>query len=114
MKDYLFLLRGGIPMANKSEAQQKAELQSWNSYMGDLQKKGKLVGGLPLVSGGKTVSSKKTSNEAVTSANEGIIGGYLIVKADSLDEAARIANTCPHISNEGNIEVREIGVMPTV
>jgi hypothetical protein len=114
MKDYLFLLRGGIPMANKTEAQQKSELQSWNSYMGELQKKGKLVGGLPLVGGGKTVSAKKTSNEAVTSASEGIIGGYLIVKADSLDEAAKIANTCPHISNEGNIEVREIGVMPTV
>jgi hypothetical protein len=114
MKDYLFLLRGGIPMTSKTEAQQKAELQSWNTYMGDLQKKGKLVGGLPLIGGGKTVSAKKTNNEAVTSAKEGIIGGYLIVKADTLDEAATIANKCPHISNEGNIEVREIGVMPTL
>jgi hypothetical protein len=69
---------------------------------------------LPLISGGKTVSAKKTSDEAVTSAKEGIIGGYLIVKADTLEEAANIANHCPHISNEGNIEVREIGVMPTV
>ena len=113
MKDCLFLLRGGVPMADKSEAEVKAELQSWNTYMGDLQKKGKLVGGLPLVSGGKTVTAKKTNDEAVTSAKEGIVGGYLIVKADSLDEAAKIANSCPHISNEGNIEVREIGVMPT-
>jgi hypothetical protein len=114
MKDYLFLLRGGIPATSKSAAEQKSELQSWNTYMGDLQKKGKLVGGLPLVSGGKTISAKKSSNEAVTSAKEGIVGGYLIVKAESLDEAASLANSCPHISNEGNIEVREIGVMPTV
>jgi hypothetical protein len=50
----------------------------------------------------------------VTSAREGIVGGYLIVRADNLDEATKIAKGCPHIENEGNIEVREIAPMPTV
>lgn len=113
MKDYLFLLRGGVPMTSKTEAERKAELEAWGAYMGGLQKSGQLVGGLPIVSGGKTISAKKSSNEPVTSAKEGIIGGYLIVKANSIDEAAKIAKGCPHIENEGNIEVREIGQMPT-
>jgi hypothetical protein len=65
-----------------------------------------------LVSGGKTVSSNGTSPEAVTSAKEGIVGGYLIVKAENLDAATKLAKGCPHIANEGNIEVREIGQMP--
>jgi len=114
MKEYLLLLRGGIPMSAKTEAENKAELKDWGAYMGTLTQKGQLVGGLPLVGGGKTVSAKNTTAEAVTSAREGIVGGYLIIKADSIDNAAEIAKSCPHIKNEGNIEVREIAPMPTM
>ncbi|MEO6452813.1 MAG: YciI family protein [Ginsengibacter sp.] len=114
MKEYLLLLRGGKPMAGKTEAEGKAEMQAWGVYMGSLGQNGSLVGGLPLVGGGKTVFADSIVTEAVTSAKEGIVGGYLIVKAGSLDEAAEIAKGCPHIANEGNIEVREIAPMPAM
>ena len=114
MKEYLLLLRGGKPMTSKTEAENKAEMAAWRVYMGNLGQKGQLVGGLPLAGGGKTVSSDGTTNEAVTSAKEGIVGGYMIIKADSLDAAAAIAKVCPHIANEGIIEVREIAPMPAM
>ena len=114
MKEYLLLLRGGKPMTSKTEEENKAEMQAWGAYMGGLTQKGSFVGGLPLVGGGKTVSASGTTAEAVTSAKEGIVGGYLIVKADNLDAAAEIAKGCPHIANEGNIEVREIAPMPAM
>jgi len=112
MKDYLLLLRGGKPAASKTTDQNKAEMQAWEAYMAKLGKKGQLAGGLPLQSGGKTVSAKSIVPNAVTSATEGIVGGYLIIKAANVDEAAEIAKDCPHIANEGNIEVREIAPMP--
>src|SRR6476619_3492432 len=114
MKEYLLLLRGGKPMATKTEAENKAEMEAWGKYMGGLGEKGQLVGGLPLVSGGVVVSAQGASSEPVKSAKEGIIGGYLIVKADSVQQATEIAKSCPHISNEGNIEVREIAPMPAM
>jgi hypothetical protein len=114
MKEYLFLLRGGIPVSQKSEVENKAEMQAWGAYMGKLAQSGSFVGGLPLVGGGKTVSQKGATSDAVTSAKEGIVGGYLIIKADSLDKAAELAKDCPHIANEGNIEVREIAPMPAM
>lgn len=114
MKEYLLLLRGGKPVSSKTEAEQKAEMEAWGAFMGKLTQNGQLSGGLPVVSGGKTVSAKGTTAEAVTSAKEGIVGGYLIVKADSIDAAAAIANECPHIAHEGNIEVREIAPMPVM
>ncbi|HLY69290.1 MAG TPA: YciI family protein [Puia sp.] len=114
MKEYLLLLRGGIPMSEKTEAENKAELQAWGSYMGGLMQSGTLTGGLPLVAGGMVVSPSGTTNEAVSSAKEGIVGGYLIVKADSLEKAAELARSCPHIANDGNIEVREIAPMPAM
>ena len=112
MKEYLLLLRGGKPAANKTEAENKADMQAWGVYMGKLGQKGQLAGGLPLVAGGKTVTGNAIVPNAVTSAKEGIVGGYLIVKAASLDEASELAKDCPHIANEGNIEVREIAPMP--
>jgi hypothetical protein len=114
MKEYLFLLRGGKPVSEKTEAEGKAEMQAWGAYMGGLMKDGILTGGLPLVSGGKVVSKSGITGEAVTSAKEGIVGGYLIVKADSIEKAAELAKGCPHIAGDGNIEVREIAPMPAM
>ncbi|MBA3662559.1 MAG: hypothetical protein H0W64_12630 [Gammaproteobacteria bacterium] len=110
MKEYLLLLRGGKPQSEKTETENNAELQAWGAYMGGLSQKGQLSSGLPLVTGGKTVSATAANDE--TSKKE--ISGYLIVKAETLDEAAEIAKGCPHIANEGNIEVREIAPMPAM
>ena len=114
MKEYLLLLRGGVPMSEKTEAEHKAEMAAWGQYMGKLAQNGNLVGGLPLVAGGITVSAAGSSAEAVVSAKEGIVGGYLILKASSLEAAAELAKECPHIANKGNIEVREIAPMPAM
>ena len=112
MKEYLLLLRGGKPISAKTEAENKAEMQAWGVYMGKLGQQ--IVGGLPVVSGGMVVSSSGTLSEPVKSAKEGIVGGYLIVKAESLQKAAALAEDCPHIANEGNIEVRELAPMPAM
>lgn len=114
MKEYLLLLRGGKPAATKTESENKAEMQAWGKYMGNLGAKGQLTGGLPLVSEGAVVSAKGMATGPVKSAKEGIVGGYLIVKAENIDEANKIAKDCPHIENEGNIEVREIAPMPAM
>ena len=114
MKEYLLLLRGGKPMTSKTEAENKAEMQAWGAYMGSLGEKGQFVGGLPLVSGGTVVSAQGSNAEPVKSGKEGIVGGYLIVKAESLEKAAELAKGCPHIASEGNIEVREIAPMPAM
>ena len=112
MKDYLLLMRGGKPLSAKTEEETKAEWAAWGVYMGKLGVSGSLAGGFPLVGGGKTVSAAGVTNDPVTSSKEGIVGGYLIVKAESLEGAATLAKDCPHLQYEGNIEVREIAPMP--
>ena len=114
MKEYLLLLRAGRPASTKTDAENKAEMQAWGVFMEDLGKKGQLVGGLPLQSGGMVISAKASLPEPVNATKEGIVGGYLIIKADNLQKAAELAKACPHISNEGNIEVREIAPMPAM
>jgi hypothetical protein len=114
MKEYLFLLRGGKPVTSKTEEQKKAEMEAWGDYMSNLGKNGQFVGGLPLVPGGMVVTPDGFRSEPVNSGKEGIVGGYLIIKAENQQKAAELAKACPHIANEGNIEVREIAPMPAM
>ena len=39
------------------------------------------------------------------------IGGYSIVKAASIEEAAELSKGCPILASGGNVEVREIAAM---
>ena len=58
MKEYLLLLRAGRPMATKTEAENKVEMQAWGKYMGGLGEKEQLAGGLLLVPGGTVDSGR--------------------------------------------------------
>jgi hypothetical protein len=114
MKQYLLLMRGGKPAASKTEEESKAENAAWGVYMGSMVQNGNMAGGAPLVGGGKSVSASGITNEAVTSSPEGIVGGYLIINAESLEAAAALADACPHKNYHGHIEVREIAPMPAM
>ena len=48
MKDYLLLLRAGIPAVNRTEEENKADMEAWGAFMGGLAQNGQLSGGLPL------------------------------------------------------------------
>ena len=45
MKEYLLLLRAGKPMATKTEAEQKAEMQAWGNIWAALVKKDSWLAG---------------------------------------------------------------------
>ena len=110
MKDYLFLFRGGdAARAQTSPEEMQEHMQKWGAWMGGLKEKGQLVDGLPLSKEGKVVEK---SGDLITDGPfaEGaeVVGGYLIVSANELDEAVEISKGCPIFEHEGNVEVREI------
>ncbi len=58
--------------------------------------------------GGKIVTSEGAKDGPFVEAKE-VIGGYMIVSADSLEEAMGIARQCPGVVRPGSsVEVREI------
>ncbi|MEO8112311.1 MAG: YciI family protein [Ginsengibacter sp.] len=111
MKEYLFLFRGGREeMEAASPEQSQAHMQRWMDWMGKLGAEGKLVGAQPLNKEGKTVSgSKKVISDGPFMEGKEMVGGYLICKADTLEEAVELSKGCPLLENEdGVVEVREI------
>jgi len=111
MKEYLLLFRGGNDMSsNQSPESMQTEMQKWMQWMGGLQEKGQLSGAQPLESSGKQITgTKKIVTDGPFMEGKEMVGGYLICKANTYDEAVEIANGCPILEhNDGIVEVREI------
>lgn len=114
MKEFMFVFRGSVQneetFANQSPEEMQAELKKWTNWMDGIAKKGQLIGGQPLMPTGKVVAGKaKKLTDGPFVEGKDIVGGYLLIKANSLDEAVTISYGCPSLANdEGSVEVREI------
>ncbi len=109
MKDFMFLFRGGEPAAKLSPAQVQQRMQKWGTWIQELSKAGKFKSGLPLDNAAKVVSGKNrlVTDGPFAESKEGV-GGYLIVGARDLADAAEIAKGCPIFEEGGVVEVRPI------
>jgi hypothetical protein len=111
-KDYLLLFRGGANPEDLSPEQMKQVMNNWFSWIGQLRKRGQYKLGSPLEDGGKLLSGKKGQKVRAFTESEEAVGGYLIIQASSLAQAAKIAKGCPIFDNGGTVEVRPIHNMP--
>ena len=111
MKEYLLLFRGGeAHMGNLSAEDMQAHMQQWMEWMGKLNEQGKFAGAQPLINTGKVVSgTKKVVSDGPFMEGKEMVGGYLICKANTYDEAVEISKGCPILEfDDGTVEVREI------
>ena len=111
MKEYLLLFRGGSrPDMTPSAEQSQGHMQRWMQWMGNLTKEGKFIGAQPLNATGKKIAGeKKIITDGPFMEGKEMVGGYLICKAGTYEEAVDIAKGCPILEYEdGSVEVREI------
>ena len=113
MADYLYLFRGGNETRGKSSPEAMQEhMMKWKIWMDKLAAQGKLMSGLPLQDEGKVISgSAKQLLDGPYMEGKEMVGGYLIVSADTLDEAAEMSKECPIFEHEGSVEIRELASM---
>lgn len=114
MKKFLYLFRGGDErMAQMSPEEVQAHMAEWGVWMETLAEKGQLMGGEPLKAEGIQVSKGgQLVIDGPFAEGAEIVGGYLMVQAESLQDAAELSKGCPILQAEdGHIEVREIEEM---
>ena len=108
MNKYLYLFRGGdAAMAEFSPEQMQQHMQKWGVWMQELTDKSILIDGLPLAKEGKRVKSGNVIIDGPYTEGAEVVGGYLMVNAESLDHAVEISKGCPIFENDGEVEVRE-------
>jgi hypothetical protein len=110
MKDFLFVFRNdfqAVPTSSPEEMQ--ALTQKWMDWVGGIAAQNKLADrGNRLFAAGKVVKGDNVITDGPYTEIKELIGGYTLVKAESLEEAAELAKGCPVLAFGGNVEVREI------
>ena len=114
MEDFLFVFRAGLANneTQPSAEQRQAVMKNWQDWLEAIATKNKLVtAGSRLGSGGKVVKPKSMVTDGPYIEMKETIGGYSIVRAESLAEAAELAKDCPILLVGGNVEVRQLVAM---
>ena len=108
MSEFVFLFRGGEPMGSPELMQQ--QMQKWMTWIKQLGDDGVLRNpGQPLERTGKVVRGKaKAVTDGPYAETKDIIGGYMLIEAKDLAEAAEISKGCPIFGVDGAVEIRPV------
>lgn len=114
MKDFMFIFRGPAPEdLNLTPEESQASMQKWFGWIGELSAKGRYVGGDPLLKEARTIQGKKpVVTDGPFAEGKELLGGYFIIKAESLEEATELAFGFPDFESQGSVEIREIMKIP--
>ena len=109
MKEFMMIFRmdptGGY---DPTPEQMHESIQQWQSWIGGIAAQDKFVSTNQLGDNGKTVKPGGIITDGPYAEIKEIVGGYIIVKAEDLEEAIKLTEGCPMFYIGGHVEVREI------
>jgi Uncharacterized protein conserved in bacteria len=110
MKEFMFIFKGATQQYDFSPEEMQQHMHSWFSWVDDLKaKKIYLAGEALSPAGGKTVQGAKLLvTDGPFAESKELVGGFISIRAASIDEAVEIAKGCPDLQLDGAVEVREI------
>jgi hypothetical protein len=109
-QEFLFLMRGAQWGGGLSPQEAQNGLDAMMNWVEDLRQQGHLTAGQPLSFEGILVSADRqgTLMDGPFVETKEAVGGYLIVRAESLEQARAFAAQCPVLKYGLFIEVRPI------
>ena len=108
MSEFLFLYRGGEAAHSPERMQQT--MNKWMSWLKELADKGHIKDqGQPLERTGKVVKGRqKTVTDGPFAEVKDVVGGYTLIEARDLAQAAELSKGCPIFEADGTVEVRPV------
>ena len=110
MQEFILIMRHQDGSKVASPDQMQEWMKQTMDWIGGIAAQNKFVSGTGLpFDGAKVVQSNKMVTNGPFGDIKETIGGFIIVKAESIDEAVEFAKGSPVLQGEGNtIEVRKI------
>ena len=108
--EYMLLFRGNDWHKGLSPEEMQKIASQWMAWFNRLTEQGKAVAGNPLEGEGKVVSGKngRVVADGPFAESKEAIGGYFLLRVDTLDEAVAIAQQCPGLAYGAKVEVRQV------
>jgi hypothetical protein len=94
------------PVGEDDHAARVAEYGGWARKLAG---EGRLVDGAELLNQGVLLHRERPRADGVPGSDEGLLAGYFVIRAASLEEAERVAAECPHLKYGGTVSVRPTG-----
>src|SRR5476651_1571169 len=108
MENFVLLFRQ--PDADDSQisaAEMQATFKKWDDWFGGIAAQGKVSNmGIRLDSLGKVLKAGGVITDGPFVEIRERLNGFIVVKADSLEEAITLAHGCPILDIDGTVEIR--------
>lgn len=107
---YMLIFRGTDWYQGLSPEQMQQVADQWMAWFNGLKDQGKAIAGNPLEREGRIVSGKngRVVSDGPFAESKEAIGGYFLLKVNTLDEAVAIAQECPGLPYGIRVEVRPV------
>lgn len=108
--DYLLLLRNTQLEKRLSIDEMEEAMQRFNAWIDRWTEAGVIKAGQPLGDGGRTIVGAKarTLLDGPFPEAKEAVGGYILIQAESLEEAVKIASELPLLAYDAFVEVRPV------
>ncbi|MBC7868329.1 MAG: transcription initiation protein [Gloeobacteraceae cyanobacterium ES-bin-316] len=109
MEEFMMIFRMA-PMGDfqPTPEQMQEGIKHWQDWIGGIAAQGKFVSTNQLGFTGKTLKADGIITDGPYAEVKEIVGGYIIVKANGMDDAMDLAKGCPILFIGGHVEVRAI------
>lgn len=110
MTEFMMIFRNAYtPDVKLSPEQMQESVKQWQDWIGSIAAQGKFVGTTRLSSvGAKIMKPNNIITDGPYMELKEIVGGSLTVKADSMEDAMKLAVGCPVFNYGGSLELREV------
>ena len=106
---YMLIFRSTDWYKGLSPEQMQQIADNWMAWFNRLKDEGKAIAGNPLEREGKIVSGKnRVVSDGPFAESKETIGGYFLLKVNTLDDAVAIAKECPGLAYGIRVEVRPV------
>lgn len=109
MKKYIAIFREPEGRTKPhSEDETRHHQLNWKTWFEKWGKDGRIIDGSGLTLNGRIIFSGDNIQDKIHHSGLEIIGGFIVFKADDLNDATDMMKTCPLYEFDGYAEIREL------
>jgi hypothetical protein len=110
MQEFMLIFRQpSYDYSKVSPKEMEARIKKWQDWVGGIAAQGKLVvAGKRLEEEGKVLKKGGVITDGPFVEIRERLGGFMIIKAENLDEATTLAHGCPALDADGSVEIRPV------
>ena len=106
--EYIMLLYEDASYQAPEPGQMEARIGEYSAWAREVAATGNYVGGKKLTNDSVLLMPDGTRRDVIPTAEQGALEGYFVITASTLDEAASVAKSCPHLLYGGTVSLRRI------